>query len=483
MIPFIGFAPDLPPETPGAMTDCYNVLPSVNTFIGAPTAINAGLGTLPSAAIGFAVTRKSDGSKRVFAGTGAKLYEQSGGAWVDVSKGGGYTAGVDDRWRVAQFGDVSLASCKSSTIQAITTGSFADASGTAPKAAVIETINNFVFAFNIDGMGFGNQGDRWACSALGNYTDWTPSVTTQCVSGQLLDTPGPITAGRQLGDIIVTYKERAMYVGQYVGAPLVWDFRRVPGDIGTPCQEAVLNTGTAHYFIGPDDFYVFDGSRPQSLQSPVRQWFFANLDEKYAYKICGTYDRINKRCYWWFPTKTSNGALEQCIVYNTATNQWGRVSQTVEFVADYVSSGITYDTLWTYYTTYADLPTNVSYDSPFWNSGSSVVAVFKTDHVAYQLSGASDVSKITTHHIGDTINFSTITRIRPRFIATPNSSTINYSYSNSDASTFTSGATSTYAGKWYDLIWSAQWHKCEFVFNGPVSISGFDPVMVKDGVE
>ena len=27
MIPFIGFAPDLPPETPGAFTDCQNVLP------------------------------------------------------------------------------------------------------------------------------------------------------------------------------------------------------------------------------------------------------------------------------------------------------------------------------------------------------------------------------------------------------------------------------------------------------------------------
>lgn len=484
MIPFVGFAPDLPPETPGVFTDCKNVLPAVNGFVAAPTSIDAGLGAISSAAQGFAVVKKSDNTTRVFCGNSTKLYEQVAGVWSDKS-GSVYGAGPDDRWRFAQFGDVTLATNKQNTIQAITTGSFADASGTAPKAAILEVINNQVFAFNINGMGFGNQPDRWACSALGGYTDWTPSVTTQCVSGQFLDAPGSITAGKRLGDVIVAYKEKAMYVGQYVGAPEIWNWQRVPGDIGAPCQEAVVNTGTFHLFVGPDDFYIFDGTRPTPVQAPIRNWFYANMDAKYAYKICGTYDRVNKRAYWWFPDVTSNGALTKCVVFNIASKQWTKIESTIEYVADYVSAGLTYDTLGSAYSTYDSLPTTISFDSPFWNSGSAVIAAFGTDHKAYQLSGTPGESRIVSHHIGDNTQFSTLSRIRPRFLVSPTSSTMNYSYSNTDGnnSSFTNNITSTYAGKWYDLIWSAQWHKCEFVFQGPTTISGFDPVITPDGIE
>ena len=483
MNPFIGFAPDLPPETPGVFTDCVSILPGIGVFSAAPSSIDAGLGALDGAAMGFAVTRKLDGSARVFAGTSDKLYEVSG-TWTDKSKGGGYSIGPDDRWRFAQFGDVSLAAAKSATIQAITTGNFADASGTAPKAAIIETANNQVFAFNINGMGFGDDPTRWACSAIGSYTDWTPSVATQCVSGQLLDSPGPITAGKRLGNVVIAYKDRAMYVGQYVGAPLVWDFQRIPGDIGAPCHEAVINTGTAHFFIGPDDFYIFDGSRPIPIPAnPCRSWFFNTYDQKYAYKICGTFDRINQRVYWYFPSIGSNGALNKCIIFNIKTGQWGRDDRSIELVAEYVSSGITYDQLGTIYSTYDSLPTNISYDSPFWTSGSAVVAVFQTDHKAYQLSGAAGESRIMTGHYGENTGFSTVSRIRPRFISSPTSSSCVYSYSNTDASTFVQNITTTYTNNWYDLLWSARWHKFEFSYQGNHSISGMDLVISPDGTE
>lgn len=482
MIPFVGFSPDVAPETPGIFLDCKNILPAIGSFIAAPSRVDCGLGAISSAAKGFSVARRLDNSARVLCGNATKLYLQSGSSWSDVSKAGGYTVSGDDRWRFAQFGDVTLASAKSATVQYLAAGvAFADA-GTAPKADIIETINNQVFAFNIDGMGFGNDVTRWACSAVGSYTDWTPSVATQCVSGQLLDSAGPITAGKRLGDVIVAYKDKAMYVGQYVGVPAVWNFQRIPGEIGTPCQEAVVNTGTAHFFVGPDDFYMFDGSRPQPLNSSCRNWFFTNIDQKYAYRTCGTFDRINQRVYWWFVSKSGNGSLDKCIVYNVKTNQWGRMDQDIEFVADYVASGLTIDGLASSYSTIDSLP-SVGFDSPFWTSGSSVVAVFGTDHKAYQISGTPGESRIITGHYGDNMSYSTLSRIKPRFIKSPTSSTVNYSYSNTDATNFIAGNTSTYLNQWYDLIWSARWHKMEFVYSGEMGISGFDLIMSQDGTE
>lgn len=484
MISLVGFAPDLPPETPGIFTDCQNILPSISGFIAGNAPLDTGLGALDGKALGFAVTRKLDNTVRVFSGSAAKLYETSGGAWVDKSKVGGYALGPNDRWRFAQFGNVTLAAAKSTTIQSISGGAtFANLSASAPKADIVETLNNQVFAFNIDGMGFGDSPERWACSAVGNETDWTPSVSTQCVSGQLLDTPGPITAGKKLGDIIVAYKDRSMYVGQYVGVPLVWDFRKLPGEIGTPCNEAVVTTGTAHFFIGNDDFYVFDGTRPQPLNAPLRNWFFANVDPVYMYKICGTYDRFNQRVFWWFASTSSAGVLDKCVVYNIKTNQWGRMDGQIEAAAEYVASGVSYGGLGTLYSTWDDLPTTISYNSPFWTTGGAVLAAFGTDHKVYQYSGTPTESRITTGHYGDNVQFSTVTRIRPRFIKSPTSSTLNYSYSNTDATNFTSKTTATYTGNWYNFIWSARWHRFEFVFNGPMTISGFDLFTATDGIE
>jgi hypothetical protein len=480
MTPFVGFAPDLPPETPGIFTDCAGILPGPNEFIAAPSQVDASLGALDGQALGFAVTRKTDNTIRTFAGDSTKLYEVAT-TWDDKSKLGGYSLGVDNRWRFAQFGDITLAAAKTETIQAITSGDFADLDASAPKAAIVETINNQVFAFNTNDAGFGDQPDRWWCSALGDETDWTPSVTTQSVSNRLLSTAGPITAGRRLGDIIVAYKERSMYYGQYVGAPAVWDFRLIPGDIGAPCQEAVVTTGTHHFFPGPDDFYVFDGSRPVALRSPVREWFYGELDARYAYRICGSFDRANQRVLWWFPSQSGGGALDKCLVYHIPTNRWGRMDGIVEIAADYLNAGITYDSLGSLFTTYDDLPTTVSYDSPFWTASGAVVAAFKSDHIAYTYTGTPGATSLTTWHAGDNVRFSTLSRVKPRFHSSPATSQLLYSHSNTDAETFTQNLTSPYQDTWYDVLWSARWHRLELQFTGSMKITGLDLALTPDG--
>lgn len=482
MTPFSGFSPDLPPETPGIFTDCANVLPGVGEFESARTRNSAGLPALALAAKGFAVCTKVDGSRRTFSGTTAALYEGSSSAWTDVSKGGGYALGTDDRWRFAQYGNTTIAANKSTTLQSSTgAGVFADLSASAPKAAVVAVSGNQAFVFNFNGMGMGDVLDGWACSALGNVTDWTPSVATQCVAGYLRSSPGPITAAKPLGSLMVAYKKDSMYVGQYVGAPNAWAWDQAPGQIGTPCQESVVNTGTAHYFIGPDDFYVFDGTRPTPLNSPLRQWFFKTLDAAYSYRICSSFDRANQRIFWWFPSSDSSGVPSKCIVLNVKTGQWGRMDGAIEMAAEYVTPGATFESLGTLYATYNDLPTNISFDSPYWTAGGYVVAAFGTDHKAYTYSGSPVSCSITLHDMGDNVQFSTISRVKPRFLLAPSSGTLTYSYSNTDATSFAQNLISTLYGNWFDVQWSAQWHKVKIDLLGPCRFSGADVTISQDG--
>ncbi len=472
MTAFLGFSPDLDPATEGCITDCARLIPNTKGMQSAPSLVSAGFAALGSAVKGFAVVRKLDNSKRVLVGTASNLYEASSLTWSSVASG--FTVGTDNRWRFAQYGNLSVASNKDTAIQGSSSGAFSALTG-APKAAIVETINNQIMALNTNDAGYGDSPERWWCCAIGDENDWTPAAATQCATGQLLDAPGPITAGRRLGDIMVAYKDRSMFVGQYVGVPLIWNWQHLPGDIGTPCQEATVTTGTAHYFVGPDDFYIFDGSRATPLQSPLRQWFFDNLDQQYAFKIVSAYDSINGRVFWWFASRSGGGVIDKGICLHLQSGKWGRLDENIEAAAEYFAPGIIYNDLGTSYATYDDLPTTISYDSPFWNAGNSALAVFKTDHIAYTYTGTPGASSLTTGLLGDGISFSTLKGVRPRFIVSPTTTDMEHFYSDLQSDSMIVGATAAYSNQGnYDILWSARWHKVKLNFTGAQTLAGAD---------
>lgn len=479
MTAFLGFSPDLDPATEGCITDCSNLIPNTKGMQSAPSLVSAGFAALGSAAKGFAVVRKLDNAKRIFVGTASNLYEASGLTWSSV--GSGFTVGTDGRWRFAQFGNVSVATNKETNIQGSSSGAFAALTG-APKAAIVETLNNQIFAFNTNEATYGDSPERWWCSAVGDENDWTPASSTQCATGQLLDAPGPITAGKRLGDIMVAYKDRAMFIAQYVGVPLIWNWQHLPGNIGTPCQEAVVTTGTAHYFVGPDDFYAFDGSRAVPLQSPLRQWFFDNIDPQCASRIVSAYDSINGRIFWWFASKSGAGVVDKGICLHLQSGKWGRLDENIEAAAEYFEPGITYDDLGSSYSTYDDLPTDISFDSPFWNAGNGSLSVFKTDHIAYTYTGTPQAASLTSGLIGDGISFSTLKGVRPRFIVSPTTTDMEHFYSNLQSDSMIVGGVSAYSSQGnYDILWSARWHKIKLNFTGAQTIVGNDYSMANGG--
>lgn len=487
-VAFQGYAPDLPPETPGIFTACDKVVPHIDGYVALYSPISAGIDALASAARGLVITNKLDGSTRMFAATQTKLYERSGTSWADVSQVGDYALGSDpeNRARFAQFGNVTLAALGATDrIQASTTGDFADVSATAPKAKIIETVNNFVFVFNFvdDTHGLGTKENGWWCSAIGDETDWVPAVATQCVSGAFLETAGPVIAAKRLGSNIVAYKESSTFLGQYVGVPSVWDWRQLSGEIGTFCQESLVNVGTSHFFISKDDFYAFDGSRMSSIGTPVRKAFFDDLAPEYRALIFTAHDRTNSLIFWFYPSKSGGGTVDKCIVYNYKADKWGRADHSAEVAAEYIEPGITWDGLGTSYATWDDLPVNISYNSSYWTVEEAVVSFFNTSHTLVTFSGVPTSSSVTLGHYGDIATFSTVKRVRPRFLITPTASTLEHSYSNDNADNMNNGVTTTLTNNVYDLLWSARWHKFKLNFTGATKITGITGDYTRDGTE
>ena len=507
-----GFAPDLDPTTPGVITACEQLIPTLIGMRGAASPVPAqGLPPVPDDVTGAATVVLLNGTSRAFAGTPTKLYEATSNAWIDVTRQGtttgvnvaspldavmhrmgptpdpaaaiDYTGTPSNIWRFAQLGNATLAVNGADVLQqSITSGSFEDIPG-APVAALLDVTQGFVFVASTNDPTYGERPDAWWCSALYDQMDWTPNIATQCATGRLIDTPGANTACRALGSNVVIYKDRSFYFGTYQGPPIVWAFNVVSNEIGAPTQEAVISIGTAHVFLGNDNFYVFDGTRPQPIGDPVKEWFFADRNPAMDYVMRSMHDQRSSLVYWFYVSMRSPDGvtIDAGIVYNYRANKFGHVAYQLEATFDHIVGQMTWDDLGTFYDTWDDLPA-VAYNSPFWVSASRVPSIITPARVVATLTGPSTASILQTGEIGDDEAYSDLQYVRIRCKTDPASASMSGLHRNSlGSSEYTTSQTTIHDGQ-CDVDVSARWHRVAFAFAGDVEILGYTPTLIPDGL-
>lgn len=482
MVKLLGFLPDADPTTPGVITSCTNFIPYEQGMRGAPSAVTpSATPALAAACQGAAIITKLDDTRRILAGTQTKLYELSGGSWADVS-GSVYTGGTDSRWQFAQFGNSTLAANLTDNIQRSTGAGFTTVA-TAPKAKILFTVGSFVMAMNtVDGT-YGTSPNRWWCSATYDETSWAPSITTLSATGLLVSTPGQITAGGRLGEYAIAYKDKAIYIGQFVGAPSVWDWVQVPGgEAGCVGLDAWCDIGGAHFFIGNDNIWLFDGSRPVPLGvGEVRQWFYSESNPGYRYKTQCIFDRQNNVVWVFYPSKSST-VNDSALVYHLQTKQWGAATFTIESVLNYISAGVTIDGLTSTSATIDGL-SSYSFDSQFWLTGGRSLSVINTSHQIQSLTGISTSSSFTTGDVGDDDTVSLLTKIRLRFAPNykPTTANVQTFSKMTEGDSLTSVATGTLNDGKFDVLQSARFHRAQFSFTGDNRVLGMDAVLKPQG--
>jgi hypothetical protein len=493
LITLYGYAPDLLPDTPGVMTNCASFIPTQRGFAGAPSPRSLGISALAAACQGAAIVGKLDNTNRLFAGTATKLYELSSTSWTDRSRasGGNYGLASDARWSFAQYGDVTLAAAKADILQFSTTGAFANVGASVPKATIVEVVGQFAFLMDINDQGsigsFGDSPDRWWCCAKGDYTDWTPATSTQCASGRLITAAGPIKAAKRFGDGIVAYKLRSMFVGTYVGPDArIWDFIEIPGSAGALGQYAVVDVSIPeeprHIFMGADDFYLFDGTRPRPIGGDLKETVFAELNRTYAYLAVALHDPRKSRVYFYYPSSGST-TLDKCVVYNYRSQKWGRDDRSLEMVVNYISAGVTYNDLGSIYPTYDAMP-NVAYDSSFWSVTTQIPAVFDTSHVLMPLDGPNVTSSFTSGDFGDEDVSTLLSRVSPRFLTKPASANMVNFHRRTLGDTLTQDQTTPMNSlARFDVLRDAFWHRVRFDFTGPVELNSINPDVIVSGTE
>lgn len=483
----LSFAPDLDETTPEVLVE-VTAVPTARGYKSPPAGVTTNSDALADPSQGAALMLKLDGTVRTISGTADALYELSSGAWVDVSDVGGYTVGAV-RWWFAQFGNTTLAGNKATQLQQSASGAFAPVANS-PKAGCADTCAGFLVLGDLDdtgsglSTGYGDQSHRWWTSQLFNPTGtWAPSVATQATSGLLVDTPGAITAMKRLRDNIVAYKGKSIYVGDFVGPPVVLAFRKVSEDVGCVARDAVVAANSLHYFPGDDDFYVFDGQTAQKIGGGIREWFFARLNRAYASTMRALHDRASNLIYWWYPTGSAT-ALTSCVVYHYPTGRWGAFDLTITDVLEAVTSAITYDDVGDLFATYDDMPP-IAYNSPFWLANTPVLAYFDANDTLQSLSGTAMAMALTTGWIGSEEQVSLCRRVRPRFRTggKPASGSIVHRHLMALGDAPEVEPALDINGDRFDVLAAGKYHQFAMSYTGYTEQESLGAVLIPDGEE
>jgi hypothetical protein len=178
----------------------------------------------------------------------------------------GTTANVSS-WHFCQYESQTLAASKALAIQTSSSTTFAAVTN-APKALVIDTLNDALWAWNVDDGT--DRPDELFITDQGDITDWTPVTdgSSLAFKTQLTDCPGPGTAMIRYRDFMVIWKRRGMWIGQYTGDDRIYDIRLYSANVGCLNKNTCLVAEDTLYFVDDQGVYSFDGATIRNLCDP-----------------------------------------------------------------------------------------------------------------------------------------------------------------------------------------------------------------------
>ena len=366
-IMFEEWLPDQPGLV-GTIKEALNVVPQAVGYGPLRTPVDYSLAASEDLNNVVAGRNPATGSTEVFAGGATKLFKLDAGdlSLDDVSKVGGYTTPTEQKWRFTQFGNVLIAANGDEILQYWTLGTssvWADLDASAPTARYLTVVRDFV----VTGYTSATDSQKVQWSGINDETQWTTTSTNQA-DFQIIPDGGSVQ-GITGGEFGLVLMERSIYRMSYVGTPAIFQFDNISRNLGCFEPNSIVQYQGITYFLSDDGFYACNGTQVVGIGSEkVDRYFFADLDEAYAYKMSATVDPIKNLVVWAYPSNGSNGNVDSLIIYNFETKRWSRAEVNVSFVAQSATPAYTLESLDVFGT--VDTIAS-SFDSRIWTGGKS----------------------------------------------------------------------------------------------------------------
>ena len=250
---------------------------------------------------------------------------------------------------------------------------------------------------------------RW-CDAT-DYTNWT--VSSQTTAGSFhIPTGSMIMGGMQAPTQGIIWTDLDVWVMQYVGGSIVFNFNRVGTGCGLigPHAAGVLNGEV--YWAGVNNFYILGANGVTDIPCTVWDFVFQNLNSTYQTKVrCATNSMYNE-VTWYFPSSSSTGENDSYVKYNSTRKEWdyGLLSRTAWTDTSVLGNPIGTDAagfIWQHELTNdaGGVPMNPSFKSGWWtiNDGNELAFIdwIIPDFKFGTYSGAKTASVLVTFYAVD----------------------------------------------------------------------------------
>ena len=157
---------------------------------------------------------------------------------------------------------------------------------------------------------------RW-CDAE-TLTDWTPDTENTAGSLRLNTGSEIITAIASKRDTLV-WTDISLNSITYVGPPFFFGTRLLATNISIIGPNAAIQSDDIVFWMGWEQFYVYDGS-VKTIPCSLRAHVFDNINREQASKTHVGINRGDSEIWWFYPTTTDD--IDSYVVFNYDQRIW-----------------------------------------------------------------------------------------------------------------------------------------------------------------
>jgi hypothetical protein len=197
----------------------------------------------------------------------------------------------------------------------------AQAAPTIAKTVIVSERDRHVIAFGCDPEGDPGVQDPLTIrfSDQENAAEWRALPTT--TAGELrIGTGSEIIGAIQTKQQIVVFTDVSVHAMQYIGDPFTFGIQEVSSSVSLTSPNAMVAVGDSVYWMGKNEFYVYDGAVVQ-IPCDVKEYVFSGMNIEQQLKVFAGHSSSFSEVWWFYPSSDSE-ENDSYVVYNYEQRVW-----------------------------------------------------------------------------------------------------------------------------------------------------------------
>lgn len=189
------------------------------------------------------------------------------------------------------------------------------------RLVMVSERDRHVIAFGCDPEGDPGVQDPLAIrfSDQENVTEWRSLPTT--TAGELrIGTGSEIVSAVQTKQQIIVFTDVSVHAMQYIGAPFTFGLQEVSSSISIAGPNAAVAVGDAVFWMGKNEFYMYDGAVTQ-IPCDVKEYVFSNINISQLLKVYAGHSSSFSEVWWFYPSAGSQ-ENDRYVIYNYEQRVW-----------------------------------------------------------------------------------------------------------------------------------------------------------------